>query len=307
MNNKQQWTLAALVGFFAVIGPLGRTASAFAGGDAADVAAIRRADADWAAALLGAGADAWLDFYASDAIVVLPGEPLASGRNYVRDAVTLLLARPHLRLSRHAETVEISRSGNLAYVNGSYELRFASGTTGPNVAPGRLVEIWRKQTDGTWKCIVDTWNPSVVAAPGLVGAAPMPMPATPSPTPPQAPTAAADSAAASSGMPTADGGQTAKYGAIPTNYTETIKQYFQTHLKYPDSVKYREITRPESGSLTHIAGVLMHETRQFGWTVQATISAVNNDGDNSDWVTYTFLFRGENLVYTQLPSYGAPH
>jgi len=34
---------------------------------------------------------------------------------------------------------------------------------------GKLVEVWRKQADGSWKCIVDTWNsdlaPAAAAAP----------------------------------------------------------------------------------------------------------------------------------------------
>jgi ketosteroid isomerase-like protein len=30
---------------------------------------------------------------------------------------------------------------------------------------GKLVEIWKKQADGKWKCIVDTYNSDLPAAP----------------------------------------------------------------------------------------------------------------------------------------------
>ena len=30
---------------------------------------------------------------------------------------------------------------------------------------GKIVEIWRKQADGKWKCIVDTYNSDLPAAP----------------------------------------------------------------------------------------------------------------------------------------------
>ena len=30
---------------------------------------------------------------------------------------------------------------------------------------GKILEIWKKQADGSWKCAVDTWNSDLPAAP----------------------------------------------------------------------------------------------------------------------------------------------
>ncbi len=93
-----------------------------------------------------------------------------------------------------------------------------------------------------------------------------------------------------------------KYGDMPNGYKEAIQSYFLTHLKYPDSVQYREITKPEQGYTTAVTGTfLMRETREYGWKVIATINAKNSHDDYSGFKTYTFLFRGEKLVDARVP------
>jgi Lipocalin-like domain len=93
-----------------------------------------------------------------------------------------------------------------------------------------------------------------------------------------------------------------QYGDMPTDSGEAIRRYFLEHLKHPDTVQYREITKPEQGYTTAIAGTfLMRETRQYGWTVKATINAKNSRDRYVGFKTYTFLFRGEKIVDIRLP------
>ena len=93
-----------------------------------------------------------------------------------------------------------------------------------------------------------------------------------------------------------------KYGAMPVNYQDAIRKYFPKHLKYPDSIQFREITSPEQGYTTTITGtLLMRETRTYGWTVKATINAKNSRDGYVGFKTYTFLFRGEKIVDVRLP------
>jgi hypothetical protein len=96
------------------------------------------------------------------------------------------------------------------------------------------------------------------------------------------------------------------YGEMPTDYGVGIRNYFQEHLKYPESVQYREITKPEQGFTTAISGsFLMSEKREYGWTVKATIDAKNSHGNYVGFKTYTFLFRGEKIVDVRFPVPGA--
>jgi hypothetical protein len=128
-------------------------------------------------------------------------------------------------------------------------------------------------------------SPSAGSATPLTQAAPSPPVSIPESGPPQPARAGAT-----------------KYGDMPTDYKEAIRGYFLEHLKYPDTVQYREITKPEQGYTTAITGTfLMRETREYGWTVKATINAKNSSNSYVGFKTYTFLFRGEKIVDTRLP------
>jgi hypothetical protein len=93
-----------------------------------------------------------------------------------------------------------------------------------------------------------------------------------------------------------------KYGDMPTNYKEGIRKYFLEHLKYPDTIQYREVSKPEQGYITAVTGTFfMRETREYGWTVKATINATNSNNSYVGFKIYTFLFRGEKIVDARLP------
>jgi ketosteroid isomerase-like protein len=275
---------------------------------AAVEAAVRKADADWAAAASTASVDAWIRFYAADAVVLLPNDRLASGKELLRLTVTRLLAQPHLSVTWRPIKVEVARSGDIALLTEAYEIRFADSRGAPVSDRGRRLEIWKKQADGTWKCIVDTWNlDEPIAAPS---AAPPASAQNTSPTAgsaaPLAQTAPPPPAAVpESGPPTPARVLATKYGDMPTDYKEAIRKFFLEHLKYPSSVQYREITQPEQGYTTAVTGTfLMREAREYGWTVKATIDAKNSRDSYVGFKTYTFLFRGEQIVDTRLPLHG---
>jgi len=89
---------------------------------------------------------------------------------------------------------------------------------------------------------------------------------------------------------------------MPTYYKDAIRKYLLMHLKYPDSIQYREITSPEQGYTTAVTGtILMRETRTYGWTVKATVNAKNSRDSYVGFKTYTFLFRGEKIIDARLP------
>ena len=250
-----------------------------AGEIAAAEAAIRKSDAEWAAAAKSASVDAWMAFYAADAVVMAPNVQIASDHELVRRTVANLLALPHLWIAWHPIKVEVAGSGDLAYLIGAYELRYDEARGARVSDRGKLLEIWRKQSDGGWKCVVDTWNSDGPAAAAL---------------PPVADSVTGPRSSAQA--------LTAEYGEMPAQYEETVRQYFQRYLKDPDSVQYQEITKPEKGYATTVTGaILAHETRLRGWTVKATINARNSHGVYVGFKTYTFLFRGEKIVHTVSP------
>jgi len=152
-----------VLGMALLAGVLGCTppapdAAAIASAEAADEATIRQLDADWMKVGAAKNIDGWVAFYADNAAVLPPNEPVASDKAAIRRSVAGLLTLPNLSISWHPTKIEVSKSGDLAYLYGTYAMT-ANDDKGKQIRDnGKIVEIWKKQADGKWKCIVDTWN-----------------------------------------------------------------------------------------------------------------------------------------------------
>jgi hypothetical protein len=88
----------------------------------------------------------------------------------------------------------------------------------------------------------------------------------------------------------------ADYGAPPTNYVVAVHAYFDSTMKDPTSVQYRDISQPTKGYVAHGGGVLASKYVTYGWDVKATINAKNSYGGYVGFKTYTFLFRGDKIA-----------
>jgi ketosteroid isomerase-like protein len=132
---------------------------------AADAAAVQKTDADWSAAAQAKQTDTWVAFYADDAVVLPPNAEMATSKDAIRKAITDLLARPGLSVSWQTTKAEAARSGDLAYTYGTYELTSNDAKGRPTTDHGKYSEVWKKQADGSWKCIVDMWSSDLPVTP----------------------------------------------------------------------------------------------------------------------------------------------
>ncbi len=132
---------------------------------AADAAAIQALDEQWSATAAKNDLDGTVAFYADDAILLPPNAPIATDRKSIRESWAALLG-PGTAVSWKVSKVEAAKSGELGYLYGTYSLSIQDPKGGAPVRDaGKLVEIWKKQTDGKWKCIVDTYNSDQPIAP----------------------------------------------------------------------------------------------------------------------------------------------
>jgi len=131
---------------------------------AADEAAVRKADTDWAAAAQTKQVDAWVAFYTDDTVVLPPNDKVAGDKDSIRKAVGGLLALPGLSIRWQPTKVEVARSGDLAYSYGTYELSFNDPGGKPMSDHGKYTEVWKKQSDGGWKCVLDMWSSDLPAS-----------------------------------------------------------------------------------------------------------------------------------------------
>ena len=132
---------------------------------AADASAIQALDEQWSATAAKNDLDGTVAFYADDAVLLPPNAPIAGDRKSIRESWAGLLG-PDTAVSWRVSKVEVAKSGELGYLYGTYSLAIKDPKGGPPIRDtGKLLEIWKKQADGKWKCIVDTYNSDLPAAP----------------------------------------------------------------------------------------------------------------------------------------------
>ena len=132
---------------------------------AADASAIQALDEQWSATAARNDLEGTVAFYADDAVLLPPNAQIATDRKSIRESWAGLLG-PNTAVSWKVSKVEVAKSGELGYLYGTYSLSIQDPKGGPPVRDtGKLVEIWKKQADGKWKCIVDTYNSDLPAIP----------------------------------------------------------------------------------------------------------------------------------------------
>lgn len=133
---------------------------------AADESTIRALDAQWSKTALANDVDGAVSYYSDDAILLPPNMPAATEKQAIRAVWTGLLG-PGVALSWDVSKVEVARSGDLAYLTGVYQLTMKDAQGKSISDKGKLLEVWKKQADGKWKTVADTYNSDLpVPAPG---------------------------------------------------------------------------------------------------------------------------------------------
>lgn len=124
----------------------------------ADERAIRNLDADWSKAAAAKDADKVMFFYADDATIFVPNEPMATGKPSIRVEWTKLFASPSFALSFAPSRVDVSKSGDMAYEYGTYSMTLNDPQGKPLNDRGKYVVVWKKQSDSNWKAVADIIN-----------------------------------------------------------------------------------------------------------------------------------------------------
>jgi len=132
--------------------------SVFAADMDAAAKVLVKLDDEWSAAAAKKDVDLVLSFYAEDAMVYPPNEPVAIGREAARKTWAAFLTDPTSSISWKTTHAEVSASGELGFTAGTYEDSF-KGADGKLVTEkGKYVCVWKKGKDGKWKAIHDIWN-----------------------------------------------------------------------------------------------------------------------------------------------------
>jgi uncharacterized protein (TIGR02246 family) len=127
---------------------------------AAEEAAIRTTDANWLAAATARDLERVLPFWADDATILPPGAPTIAGKEAIRQYVSGAFATPGFSITWKTEKVELSKSGDMAYSSGIDRISVTTPDGKSVTEENRGVAIWKKQPDGSWKCVLDVMSPA---------------------------------------------------------------------------------------------------------------------------------------------------
>ncbi|MBI4512559.1 MAG: SgcJ/EcaC family oxidoreductase [Gemmatimonadetes bacterium] len=94
--------------------------------------------------------------YADNAVVLPPGAELMRGADGIRQFFETGMAGPRGTLT--VNTVETYGEGGLAYEVGTYSYSVTDAAGMTQTENGKYMVVLRKQADGSWKAVADTWN-----------------------------------------------------------------------------------------------------------------------------------------------------
>jgi ketosteroid isomerase-like protein len=124
----------------------------------ADLESIR-AEADaWSKAIAKKDLEKTLSFYATDARYLSAGRPAASTPGERRKLWVEDYAIHGFSSDETTTRIEVAKSGDLAYQSGAYVLSAQDDKGKVTQSTGKFVVVWKKQSDGQWKAIIDIDN-----------------------------------------------------------------------------------------------------------------------------------------------------
>jgi ketosteroid isomerase-like protein len=122
-----------------------------------DEAAIRAADVAWSKAADAKQVDNILSYYTDDASSLVDKGPIATGKQAIGDSWRDLFSMGYA-ISWQPTKVEVARSGDLGYSQGTYEQSIGGSQGNPVMSKGKYVVVWKKDAAGAWKAVAEIAN-----------------------------------------------------------------------------------------------------------------------------------------------------
>ena len=124
-----------------------------------DLQSLLATDREWAKVAGGKNADSVLAYWTEDARVVMPGAPILAGKPAIRGMVEGSMKTPGFHITWTPDSGVVSRSGDLGYTYGTNEFTAPDSTGTLVTTRGRYLTVWRKDSDGRWRCVEDIASP----------------------------------------------------------------------------------------------------------------------------------------------------
>lgn len=97
-------------------------------------------------------------YWADDGVIVPAGGPIISGKAAIHEYVRQSFDTPGFKISWKTLDATVSADGTLGYTTAESSFTFPGPEGTLQTQSGRGVAIWRRASDGQWKCVYDAWN-----------------------------------------------------------------------------------------------------------------------------------------------------
>src|SRR5215467_1385547 len=119
--NKALWCVCIVSMFiFGCTSPQPQQAATTPDTQAADEAAIKATEVNWEKA--ANNADQFVSFYTDDATVLPPNAPAVTGKDAIKNLFQMMMATPGFSLNFRSAKVEVAKSGDIGYTEGTYQM-----------------------------------------------------------------------------------------------------------------------------------------------------------------------------------------
>jgi ketosteroid isomerase-like protein len=114
---------------------------------------------EWSKSAVERNVEKTVSYWSEDAIVLSAGQPDLKGKKAIRQMVEGSFNIPGFQISWEPKSAEISKSGDIGYLIEDTHITANDSTGKPVTKYYKSVTVWKKQTDGSWKNVVDVMSP----------------------------------------------------------------------------------------------------------------------------------------------------
>ena len=118
---------------------------------------LKRLEGEFMRAAAEKGSAGYMSYYADDSVEVPNGAPAIHGKAEIAKGMGFLDDKNN-RLIWTPVGADISSSGDMGYTYGTFEFHSTDKDGKPAIEYGKYTSIWKLQSDGSWKVVLDMGN-----------------------------------------------------------------------------------------------------------------------------------------------------
>lgn len=126
---------------------------------AAEAQKLMQLSREWAKDASTNDVEKVLSYWTQDAVIMSPGQPALRGGEAIGQMLGETSKIPAFAVNWEPIEAFVSQSGDLGYVIAKTAITMPDSSGNTTTSFNNAVEIWKRQTDGSWKNVVDISTP----------------------------------------------------------------------------------------------------------------------------------------------------